>query len=155
MRNCLCCLFLLTRGFFLSHFSLKPAVVCQRLSKLMFTFVIWYTESFNAFFLNDRENKIFEFLLGEHSRGGNFQKEYRGKKVLINKVFDLTHKQNIKITREAITPIVYTLRPCTSKYFMERLQRQYKNWPKRVKKWYYQFWKSCRTITGYGGDTNL
>ena len=38
--------------------------------------------------------------------------EYIGKEVLINKVFDSTHKENIKKAREAINPIVETLKLC-------------------------------------------
>ena len=41
-----------------------------------------------------------------------FLDEYRGKEVPINKVFDSTHKENIKKAREAITPIVDTLKLC-------------------------------------------
>ena len=41
-----------------------------------------------------------------------FLDEYRGKEVSINKVFDSTHKENIKKAREAITPIVDTLKLC-------------------------------------------
>ena len=41
-----------------------------------------------------------------------FLDEYRGKEVPINKVFDLTHKENIKKAREAITPIADTLKLC-------------------------------------------
>ena len=37
-----------------------------------------------------------------------FLDEYRGKEVPINKVFDSTHKENIKKAREAITPIAGT-----------------------------------------------
>ena len=40
----------------------------------------------------------------------------RGEEVLRNKVFDLPHKENIAITREAITPI-----PDTVKLFREIL----------------------------------
>ena len=41
-----------------------------------------------------------------------FLDEYRGKEVPINKVFDSTHKENIKDAREAIIPIVDTLKLC-------------------------------------------
>ena len=41
-----------------------------------------------------------------------FLDECRGKEVPINKVFDSTHKENIKKAREAITPIVDTLKLC-------------------------------------------
>ena len=40
---------------------------------------------------------------------------YRGKKVLIKKVLNLTHKEKIKETREVITPIVDTVKLCASK----------------------------------------
>ena len=57
-----------------------------------------------VFFLKWGATKIFVFLVVEHKRGDQFSKGegranfpwmklwYRGKKVLINKVFDLTHK---------------------------------------------------------------
>ena len=41
-----------------------------------------------------------------------FPDEYRGKEVPINKIFDSTHKENIRKAREAITPIVDTLKLC-------------------------------------------
>ena len=41
-----------------------------------------------------------------------FLDEYRGKEVPINKVFDSTHKENIKKAREAITPIVDSQKLC-------------------------------------------
>ena len=41
-----------------------------------------------------------------------FLDECRGKEVPINKVFDSTHKENIKKAREAITPILDTLKLC-------------------------------------------
>ena len=41
-----------------------------------------------------------------------FLDDYRSKEVPINKVFDSTHKENIKKAREAITPIVDTLKLC-------------------------------------------
>ena len=40
---------------------------------------------------------------------------YRGKKVLIKEVLNLTHKEKIKETREVITPIVDTVKLCASK----------------------------------------
>ena len=58
---------------------------------------------------------------------------YRGKKILIIKVFHLTHKYflgenqgSIKKTSETITPIVDTVKLCTSKYSIERSQGQCK-----------------------------
>ena len=39
-------------------------------------------------------------------------------------MFDLTYKENFKITREAMTPIVDLVKLCTSKYSIERSQRQ-------------------------------
>ena len=41
-----------------------------------------------------------------------FLDEYSGKKVPINKVFESTHKENIKKAKEAITPIADTLKLC-------------------------------------------
>ena len=41
--------------------------------------------------------------------------------------FDLTHNENVKKTREAITPIVDAVKLCASKYFIERSQGQCKN----------------------------
>ena len=41
-----------------------------------------------------------------------FLDEYRVKEVVINKVFDSTHKENIRKARKAITPIVDTLKLC-------------------------------------------
>ena len=41
-----------------------------------------------------------------------FLDEYRGKKVPINKVFDSKYKENIKKARQAIAPIVDTLKLC-------------------------------------------
>ena len=41
-----------------------------------------------------------------------FLDDYRSKEVPINKIFDSTHKENIKKAREAITPIVDTLKLC-------------------------------------------
>ena len=43
-----------------------------------------------------------------------FLDDYRSKEVPINKVFDSTHKENIKKAREAITPIVDTWKICKS-----------------------------------------
>ena len=52
---------------------------------------------------------------------------YRGKEVLINKVFYLNYKENIKKTMEAITPIVGTLKLCASKHSIKKSQGQCKN----------------------------
>ena len=41
-------------------------------------------------------------------------------------MFDLTHRQNIKKTRENATPIVDTKKLYVSKYYIERSQRQNK-----------------------------
>ena len=41
-----------------------------------------------------------------------FLDEYSGKEVPINKVFDSTHNENVKKAKEAITPIVDTLKLC-------------------------------------------
>ena len=45
---------------------------------------------------------------------------YGGKEVLINKVFDLAHYENIRKTRETITPVVDTVKLCMLKYSIER-----------------------------------
>ena len=45
---------------------------------------------------------------------------YRGKEVLINKAFDLTYKENIKKSREAMTFIVDTMKLSASNYSIER-----------------------------------
>ena len=73
----------------------------------------------------------------EHKTGGQFSKGwgnqlrmklwYGGKEVLINKVFDLTHYENIRKTKETITPVVDTVKLCTLKYSIERSQGQRKN----------------------------
>ena len=64
-----------------------------------------------VFSLNGGANKIFGFFVKENKRGG-FSKEgegvnhpwmkllCRGKKVVIKKVFHLTHEENIKETKE-------------------------------------------------------
>ena len=91
------------------------------------------------FSLNRGANKFLKFLLAELKKGKNYQWArgwganhpwmelwYRGKEVLINKGFDLTHKENIKKTREAITPNVDTVKLCVSKYSIERSQVQKK-----------------------------
>ena len=65
---------------------------------------------------------------------------YRGNKVLIYKVFHLTHKQNIKKTREAITPIADTAELCASKYSIESSYEQRKKWSRN--------WKSDLTNLG-------
>ena len=44
-------------------------------------------------------------------------------------MFDSTHKENIKKTREIITPIVDTKKLNVSKNFIERSQRQHKKFP--------------------------
>ena len=69
-----------------------------------------------------------------------------GKEVLINKVFDLTHKEKIKETRKAITPIVDTVKLCGSKYDIERSQGQRQNDPQMGKSDLTDK-KSCRSIT--------
>ena len=64
----------------------------------------------------------------EHNGGDQLWMKlwYRGKDVLINKMFDLTHKENVEKTREATTPIIDTVKLCPSKYSIERSQRQHK-----------------------------
>ena len=59
---------------------------------------------------------------------------YKGKEILIKKVFHLSTKGkylenqgSIKKTREAITPIVDTVKLCNSKSSIERSQGQRKN----------------------------
>ena len=48
---------------------------------------------------------------------------------LWNRVFYLTHKKNIKKTREVITLILDTVKLCVSKYSTNRSQGQWKNDP--------------------------
>ena len=58
---------------------------------------------------------------------------YRGEEVLIKKVLHLTHKENIKKTREAVTPSVNTVKLCASKYYIERsVQKLIQNWKKAI-----------------------
>ena len=45
---------------------------------------------------------------------------YRGKDELLSKMFDLTHKEIVEKTREAITPIIDTVKLCPSKYSIAR-----------------------------------
>ena len=80
---------------------------CQPLSKFgLSTFVVLYTMSFIVVFsLNGGANKIFGFLLVDH----NFQRQGKpplglnyGTEVLIKKGFHLTHKRNIKKTKEVL-----------------------------------------------------
>ena len=87
-------------------------------------------------------NKIPGFLVGEHQKGSNFLTEanqprmklwYRAMEILINTVLDLIHKENIKKTGEAITPIVGTAKLSVSKYSFERSQGQRKKWSKSGK----------------------
>ena len=69
--------------------------------------------------------------MGQHERWGQFSKDrgpiwdetlYRGKEVLINKLFDSTHKVYNKKTREVITSFVDTVKLRASKYSIERSQ---------------------------------
>ena len=46
---------------------------------------------------------------------------FRGSEILIKKLFQLTHKENIKKTREAVTSSLDTVKLCGSKYYIERL----------------------------------
>ena len=59
-------------------------------------------------------------------------------------MFDSTHKENIKKTREIITPIVDTKKLCLSKYYTERSQGQNKKSSSIREKWSYYFRKFCR-----------
>ena len=61
--------------------------------------------------------------------GGGTQKRgaiFKGEDHPNNKVFDSTHKKNIKKTREAITPIVDAVKFCASKHSIERSQQPQK-----------------------------
>ena len=52
-----------------------------------------------------------------------FLDEYSGKEVSINKVFDSTHNENVKKAKEAITPIVDTLKLCERQNILLRGHR--------------------------------
>ena len=83
---------------------MKPLVICQPRSKFdMFIFVVSYTMCSILFF--SLTQKVGNFQTGEQTR---MKLWYRCKKVLINQVFDSTLNENIKKTRETITPIVDT-----------------------------------------------
>ena len=49
--------------------------------------------------------------------------ETRNEEVLIKKVFHLTVKENIKKTRETVTPKLDTVKLSASKSYIERLHR--------------------------------
>ena len=55
---------------------------------------------------------------------GNSEPPLHETEVLINEVFDLTHKENIKKTRETISPTIDAVKLCVSKYSIERSQGQ-------------------------------
>ena len=62
-------------------------------------------------------NDTVDYLLYWHTQRKRlllsiFLDDYGGKEVPINKIFDSTHKENIRKAREAITPIVDTLKLC-------------------------------------------
>ena len=46
--------------------------------------------------------------------------ETKYEEVLIKKVFHLTHKENIKKAREAVTPRLDTVKRFASEYYIER-----------------------------------
>ena len=116
---------------------MKPLVICQPLSKIdTFIFVVSHTMCSIFFFsVNRWGTRVLDFRLGNtNGRGRNFQKGdqtrvklwYKCKEVLINKVFDSTHKLNIKKTMETNTPIADTKKLCVSKYSIERSKGQLK-----------------------------
>ena len=85
---------------------MNPVMAFQPLSKFgIFNFVVSYTMCFIAFFfLTGGANKIFGFLGGEQKKrqfpkkGGRTNHPwmklwYRGKQILIKKVFHLTQKR--------------------------------------------------------------
>ena len=86
----------------------------------MFIFVASNTICFILFFPEHKRGAIF--------KGGQTRIKlwYRCKEILTNQVFDSTHKENIKKTRETITPIADTKKLCVSKYSIERSQRHHK-----------------------------
>ena len=129
---------------FLDHCPMNPDVVCQPLSKidmLICSLLLFHIlcVPYN-FFRKCAANQIFGSLVREHRRSfkrgnqTNMELWYRGKEVLINWVIDSTHKENIKKTREAITPIADAKKLCVSKYSIERSKSS-----RSRAKWYYQF----------------
>ena len=87
----------------------------------IFSFLLFHIQCLPYYFVYKWGDKSFGFLVGQHKRGCNFQRGrvgvqtkmklwYKCKEVLINQVFYSTHKQNIKKTKETITPIVDTKR---------------------------------------------
>ena len=102
----------------------------------MFTFVVSHAMPLIMFFsLNERLANFFYFWWENTKEGailkwgGNhpcMKLWYRGKEILLNEVFDLTHKENIRKTKDAITPIANTPKLCALKYYVDRSQRQCK-----------------------------
>ena len=94
-----------------------------------FSFLLFHMQCVPYYFFYKWGDRSFRFLVEVYKKGANFPRKggggalgtklewnywYRCKEVLMNQVFDSTHKENIKKTREFITAIVDTkkLRVC-------------------------------------------
>ena len=79
--------------------------------------------------------------LFDHFEGGREEQSLVEKMVQrwegpIKERFDLTNKENIKKTKEVVTPSLDNVKLCLSKYYIDRSQGRRKHWFKIGKKWF-------------------